>query len=134
MKQILVSRSPKFGLALSLALSLVLSLSSGSAFAQAVGDRVTAFWEADGLWYPGEIEFIDREGIHVSFDDGDEAIVARNEVRRLNWRVGTRLECDWKSEGEYFPGRINTMRGESIDFVYDDGAREQLTVSRCRSS
>ena len=98
-----------------------------------MGDRVTAIWEADGLWYPGRIEYIDRQGIHISFDDGDEAIVARNEVRRLNWRVGTLLECDWKSEGDYYPGRINSMRGESIDFVYDDGGREQLTVSRCRS-
>ena len=115
-------------------LGLVVGLFSGAAHAQAVGDRVTALWEADGLWYPAEIEFIDRQGIHVSFDDGDEAIVARNEVRRLNWRVGTRLECNWKNEGDYYPGRINAMRGESIDFVYDDGGREQLTVGRCRSN
>jgi hypothetical protein len=126
MKQTRICRSLIFG--------LTLGLFSGAAFAQAVGDRVTALWEADGLWYPGEIEFIDRQGIHVSFDDGDEAIVARNEVRRLNWRVGTRLECNWKNEGDYYPGRINAMRGESIDFVYDDGGREQLTVSRCRSN
>ena len=115
-------------------LSLALGLFSSAAQAQAVGDRVTALWEPDGLWYPGEIEFIDRQGIHVSFDDGDEAIVARNEVRRLNWRVGMRLECNWKNQGDYYPGRVNSMRGESIDFAYDDGAREQLTVSRCRSN
>lgn len=119
---------------LSLTLGLLVGPFSGTAHAQAVGDRVTALWEEDGLWYPAEIEFIDREGIHVSFDDGDQAIVARNEVRRLNWRVGTALECDWKNEGEYYPGRINSMRGENIDFVYDDGGREQLTVSRCRSN
>ncbi len=115
-------------------LSFVLGLFSATAQAQAVGDRVTARWEADGFWYPAEIETIDRKGIHVSFDDGDEAIVTRNQVRRLNWRVGTRLECDWKKEGDYYPGRINAMRGESIDFAYDDGGREQLTVSRCRSN
>ena len=130
MNQTRICRSPISGLILGLSLGLF----SGAAFAQAVGDRVTALWEEDGLWYPAEIEFIDRQGIHVSFDDGDEAIVARNEVRRLNWRVGTRLECDWKSEGDYYPGRVNAMRGESIDFVYDDGGREQLTVSRCRSN
>ena len=115
-------------------LSLALGLFSGAAHAQAVGDRVTALWEPDGLWYAGEIEFIDRQGIHISFDDGDEAIVARNEVRRLKWRVGMRLECNWKDEGDYYPGRVNSMRGESIDFIYDDGAREQLTVSDCRSN
>ncbi len=130
MKQTFICRSPILGLIFGLSLGLF----SNAALAQAVGDRVTALWEADGLWYPAEIEFIDRQGIHVSFDDGDEAIVARNEVRRLNWRVGTRLECNWKNEGDYYPGRINTMRGESIDFVYDDGGREQLTVSRCRSN
>ena len=92
-----------------------------------------AFWEADGLWYPGEVEYVDRQGIHIIFDDEDEATVARNEVRRLNWRVGSRLECNWQNGGEYYPGRVNSMRGERIDFAYDDGAREQLTVSSCRS-
>jgi len=117
-----------------ISLSLALVLFSGAVQAQAVGDRVTARWAPDGFWYPGKIDFIDRRGIHIRFDDGDDAVVARNEVRRLSWRVGMRLECNWKSKGDYYPGRINSMQGERIDFAYDDGGQEQLTVSRCRSN
>ena len=114
-------------------LALAFGLFSNTAFAQVEGDRVLALWEADGLWYPGEVEYVDRQGIHIIFDDEDEAVVGRHEVRRLNWRVGMRIECNWQDEGEYYPGRITSMRGESISFLYDDGAREQITVSSCRS-
>lgn len=114
-----------------LALGLVLCATNASA--QVAGDRVLAYWEPDGLWYPGEIDYVDRQGFHIVFDDEDEAVVSRQEVRWLNWRVGSRIECNWQNGGEYFPGRIHSMRGERIDFAYDDGAREQLTVSSCRA-
>lgn len=117
-----------------LLLGLALGLLTNIASAQVEGDRVLAVWDADGYWYPGEIDYVDRLGIHIAFDDGDEAVVGRNEVRRVDWRAGSRLECNWKNEGEYFEGRVNWMRGESMEFLYDDGFREQITISRCRSN
>lgn len=117
-----------------LLLGLALGLLTNIASAQVEGDRVLAVWDADGYWYPGEIDYVDRQGIHIAFDDGDEAVVGRNEVRRVDWRAGSRLECNWKNEGEYFEGRVNWMRGESMEFLYDDGFREQITISRCRSN
>lgn len=114
-------------------IGLALGLLTNTASAQVEGDRVLAVWEPDGYWYPGEVDFVDRQGIHIAFDDGDDAVVGRNEVRRVDWRVGSRLECNWKNEGKYYGGRVNSMRGESIEFLYDDGFREQISISRCRS-
>lgn len=114
-------------------LVLCLAIFAANAQAQVAGDRVLAYWEPDGLWYPGEIDYVDRQGFHIIFDDDDEAVVSRHELRPLNWRVGSRIECNWQNGGEYYPGRVTSMRGERIDFLYDDGARERLTVSSCRS-
>lgn len=114
-------------------LGLTLGLLTNYASAQVQGDRVLAIWEPDGYWYPGEVDLVDRQGIHIAFDDGDDAVVGRNEVRRVDWRVGSRLECNWKNEGKYYGGRVNSMRGESMEFLYDDGFREQISISRCRS-
>ena len=116
-----------------LIVGLILGLFSSAAFSQDVGDRVLARWQADGYWYPGEVDYVDRRGFHIVFDDEDEAVVGPQEIRQIFWRAGTRLECNWKDEGEYFPGRITSMRGEGIDFLYDDGYRERITISSCRS-
>ena len=114
-------------------ISLAMSLFTGAVNAQDAGDRVLARWAEDGYWYPATIRSVDRQ-IHVAFDDRTSAVVRRNEVRRIDWRVATKLECNWQNKGEFFPGVISTIRGEAILVRYDDGDSERLTVSRCRAS
>jgi hypothetical protein len=114
-------------------LSVALGLFSAAAIAATAGERVLARWPADGLWYPAKVQANARDGVHVSFDDGDVAVVKAADVRKIDWRVGSRLECNWHNQGKYFPGKIATMRAEVIELRYDDGDVEQMTISRCRS-
>ncbi len=112
-------------------LSFAIGLFSGAANAQVAGDRVVAFWAEDGFWYPAKVQSVNRQ-VRVVYDDGSVASVHKSEVRRLDWRVGTALECDWQNKGQFFAGTITTIRGESISLRYNDGDTERLTVSSCR--
>ena len=113
-------------------LSLAIGLFSGAANAQVAGERVVALWAEDGFWYPARIQSVDRQ-VHVIFDDRSVAAVRKNEVRSLDWRAGTQLECNWQNKGQFFAGTITTIRGESIFLTYNDGDTERLTVRHCRA-
>ncbi len=110
-----------------------LLLFSFSHLASAAGARVLAIWPADGLWYPGEVVAVLDADVKVSFDDGDVLMVRKSQVRSLDWTRGSRLQCNWKNKGKYYPGTVQGMQGEEIELLYDDGYRELMTVSRCRS-
>ncbi len=113
--------------------SLVLGLISGVLHAQDSGDRVLALWADDGYWYPATVRSVDRR-VNLVFDDRTEATVRKSEARRIDWDVGTKLECNWQNKGQFFSGAIVRMRGESISVRYDDGDSERLTISRCRAN
>ena len=115
-----------------IAIGLALIFFTTTFAAQAGDERVLARW-ADGMWYPARVQASDAAGLRVSFDDGDVAVVNANSVKKIDWRVGTRLECNWHNQGKYFPGKIATMRAEIIELHYDDGDAEQMTISRCRA-
>lgn len=100
--------------------------------AQKAGDRVLGQW-SDGLWYPARIQSVDGSRIRLSFDDGDLGTVAPDQIRPINWGVGSRLECNWKNQGKYYPGAIAQKNGDQIFVNYDDGDREQTVIGRCRS-
>ena len=113
-------------------LALGMLLACGTAGAHAPGDRVLAVWAGDGWWYPARVQSVAGGAVHVAFDDGDVAAVAGADVRAFDWHVGSRLQCNWKNQGAYYGGVVATMTGETIQFQYDDGDRETMTVSRCR--
>jgi hypothetical protein len=100
--------------------------------APAPGTRVLAQW-GDGLWYPAKVSTTEGARIGVNFDDGDVAAVNPNQVRPLDWQVGTRVECNWHNQGRYFPGKLATIAADNIQIRYDDGDSETATVARCRS-
>ena len=120
-------RNSKFGW------GLVLALVAGVAAAQQAGDRVLAIWAADGMWYPARVTSVQGGGVHVAYDDGDVAVVEAADVRLIDWRVGSRLQCNWKNQGAYYSGTVGAKNGETITFRYDDGYTETMTISRCRS-
>ena len=112
----------------------VLALAATGALAQNAGDRVLAKWGGDGLFYPGRVQQVEDKNYVVAFDDGDIATVRKADLREVDWKPGSRLQCNWKNQGRYYPGRVEEMKGESIVFLYDDGYRETITISRCRSN
>jgi hypothetical protein len=112
----------------------MLALLAGSAWAQAKGDRVLAQWAADGMWYPARITSVDGRALGVAYDDGDIATVGALQVREIDWRAGTRLQCNWHNQGRYYGAVIEEMHGERIDVLYDDGDVETMTIGRCRSA
>ena len=120
-------RHASFGWGLSLALL------AGSVAAQAPGDRVLARWAADGHWYPARVTAVEG-GVQVAYDDGDVAVVAASDVRLIDWKVGSRLQCNWQNKGVYYAGTVSSKKGEVIGFLYDDGYSETMTISRCRST
>lgn len=113
---------------------LALAVLAGGAAAQQAGDRVLARWAADGMWYPARVTSVEGGGVHVAYDDGDVAVVAAADVRLVDWRVGSRLQCNWKNQGAYYTGTVGAKNGETITFRYDDGYTETITISRCRSA
>jgi hypothetical protein len=98
------------------------------------GDRVLARWSGDAMLYPARVQKVEGNAVLVAFDDGDVAAVAMRDVRSVTWKAGTRLQCNWKNQGTYYGGIVATMDGESIVFLYDDGDRETMTISRCREN
>jgi hypothetical protein len=112
---------------------LALALFAGSASAREAGDRVLARWAADGMWYPARIAQVAGSEVTVTYDDGQVAIMDAADVRAIDWAAGSRLQCNWKNQGLYFKGEVAARDGEQLTFVYDDGYRESLTISRCRA-
>lgn len=109
-------------------------LASAATSAQSVGDRVLGRWPADGLWYPARVQSVAGNAVELAFDDGDLTKVSRADVRLIDWAVSTRVQCNFRNQGKYFPARIARIDGEAIDIAYDDGDRETATISRCRSN
>jgi hypothetical protein len=112
---------------------LTLALLAGGASAREAGDRVLARWAADGMWYPARVSAVQGREVDVAYDDGDVAVVDAADVRAIDWRPGSRLQCNWKNQGAYYWGKVAAMSGEQITFHYDDGYAETMTISRCRS-
>ncbi len=117
---------------LKLGIAFILLLLTAVAFAWKAGDRVLGQW-SDGLWYPARITGAAGADFNVSFDDGDKAVLPAAKIRKIDWKVGTKVSCNWKKGGLYYTGTITKMEGESIHISYDDGDQEDSTISICRS-
>ncbi len=119
-------------LAAALTTGLSLGITPNAAVAQRAGDRVLGQW-SDGFWYPARIQSVDGSRIRLIYDDGDLGTVGPNQIRAINWGVGSRLQCNWQNRGTYYSGTIAQRQGDSIFVNYDDGDREQTVIGRCRS-
>lgn len=115
-----------------LPLAAVLQAAVATAADFAVGDRVLGRW-GDGYWYPATVDRLDGDDLEVHFDDGDVARLGKERLRTIDWREGTRLQCNWKNQGRYFRATLAQREGERIEIAYDDGERETATLGRCRS-
>ena len=44
------------------------------------------------------------------------------------------MQCNWQNRGKYYSARITAKNGSRISVNYDDGDRENTSVSRCRAA
>jgi hypothetical protein len=113
-------------------MTLFLIMIAAAVFAWKAGNRVLGQW-SDGLWYPAKITAQEGADFKVAFDDGDTAVLPAAKIKKINWKVGTKVNCNWKKGGAYYDGTITKMQGEAIHISYNDGDQEDSTISICRS-
>lgn len=106
---------------------------ASDAVAQATGDWVLARFRGGAYWFPGIIRSVSGDRITVAYDDGDRETLPVSEVRPYNWTIGTRVECNFRGAGKWYPGVIASLGGAQLGINYDDGDRERTTTGRCRS-
>ena len=83
--------------------------------------------------YVAKITSISGREIGVKYlDDASEETRDRSEVRKLDWKIGARLECRWKRGDTYFPGTVRRIGDREVHFDYDDGDKEATEIAMCR--
>ena len=102
--------------------------------AQTAGDWVLARYKGGAHWYPGILQSISGDRVVVTYDDGDRETLALNRVQPYNWKIGSRVECNFKQSGKWYPGVISSLAGEALGVNYDDGDKERTKTGLCRSS
>ncbi len=115
-----------------LAAGVLLSTAYGAG-AQTVGDWVLGNYKNAGYWFPGVIEKLQGDKITVRYDDGDRESVSISAVRPYDWKIGTKVECNYKGTGDWYRGTISSLAGEKIGIAYDDGDKETTKTGRCRT-
>ncbi len=102
----------------------------------AVGATVWAEW-LPNAWYHGKTDRRCPVGLHVAFDDGDEAnrafarIAVDRAPAREDVRVGTHLLALWSNDRMY-PGTITRAAGGQYDITFDDGGTRTVGLGDLR--
>ena len=101
------------------------------AMAAKPGDLVLSQW-TDGFWYPARVAEVKRGKVLVSYYDGYVGTQPKAKIKPFNWKVGSKIECNWKAGGVYYSGKIHKKKVEWIHIKYDDGDQEKTGIGRCR--
>ncbi len=116
-----------FGLAI-----VLMTLSPAAAYQN--GEWVLGKWQAGPYFYPGVVMSQKGAQVTVQYDDGDVETLHINLVKPYDWGIGTRVECNWRAGGVWYPGHISNMSGSvGLSINYDDGDFEHTQTSLCRS-
>lgn len=100
----------------------------------AVGQPVLARFRNGPFWFAGRAKTVTGDTVAVAYLDGSDELLPAAAVRRFDWGVGTRVECNWKRRGGYYAGRITAVNGQTGALVaYDDGDKEVTDIAHCRS-
>jgi len=97
-----------------------------------LGQTVFARW-SDGYYYPAIVDEIWEQGIQISFLDGEFGLVPPEQIVELEEAFQKmQLQGNWKYEGIYFKGRLNTC--EPMIMYYNDGDVEQIELGQLRGA
>ena len=95
-------------------------------------ERRVAQWAPDG-WYHGKADKTCAVGLHIAFDDGDQAdrpfalVAVDHAPRRDEVKAGTHLLAMW-TDGRVYPGTVTQISEDKYDIQFDDG--DTRTVGR----
>ncbi len=109
-----------------------LTSGDGADHAWKEGARVFAPWEEEWL-YPGVIRCLDDDVAFIKFDDGDRALLPVDALQPVRVQKGDLL-FSRRDKGPqlYYPAKVLRANGEEIELEYQDGGREETTVSYVR--
>ena len=108
--------------------------SSVSSHAYSVGDWVLGNYQGANYWFAGVISDVNKTGVSIRYDDGDLETVTLDRVRPYDWTVGSMVECNFKSSGRWYAGKITGLSGGNLAIAYDGGDKEQTKTALCRSN
>lgn len=100
------------------------------------GDWVLGQWQGGRWWFPGVVHSIGEDGsIAISYDDGTSEVRPANQVKRYDWRVGSRIDAIWSGDGSWYAAEIIAADpdGARLKVRFDDGIEEETVTGRCRS-
>jgi len=98
------------------------------------GDRIFAYWEADGYWYPATITKVDGDDLYVRYDDGEDEVTSDDYVDWLSVSVGDAVESKSSQEGDdlYYDGEVIEVDGDRVLVEFEDSTREWTDVANVR--
>jgi hypothetical protein len=100
------------------------------------GDEVWAQWQPN-QWYKGKAASTCAVGLHVVFDDGDEAdlpvplIAIDRAPKKDQVKVGTRVLARWKAK-RFFPGTVTKISNNAYSVGFDDSTTHTVALDDLR--
>lgn len=97
------------------------------------GDRVLAQYKGGEYWYVGKVTATKGGKIEIAYLDGASEALPSGHVRAFDWKVGTKVICNFKRKDTWYPGAVASIKGEQVKIKYDDGDVETTTLAYCRA-
>jgi hypothetical protein len=123
-------------LAVALADLRPLAVTTAPARTAKAGDKVLAQWRPNA-WYPGKVGKTTGLGLHVDFDDGDQAdlpapLVAIDRApKKKDVQVGTRVLGLW-TNGTFYPATVTEIKDGTYHVQFDDGDESSVGLDDLR--
>lgn len=111
-------------------LALLVLLTAGARFKD--NERVLAKYGGGEDWYVGLVKKQQDGKIEIAYLDGSSDTLPPNLVRAFDWKVGTKVSCDFKREHTWYHGTITKLDGNAVHIRYDDGDEEDTSLAYCR--
>lgn len=99
------------------------------------GDWVLGKYREGRYYFPGVVTSASSGSVNLQYDDGEVETLPTSAVKDYNWKVGTRVECNFQGKGEWYSGKLTKLVNEefALSIAYDDGDREDTRTGKCRS-
>lgn len=111
----------------------VIAATTSVAQAYSTGEWVLGNYKGANYWFAGVVAEVGKGQVVVRYDDGELETLPTNAVKPYDWKVGSKVECNFKSGGKWYGGKITGLNGVSLAVAYDDGDKEQTKTGLCRS-
>ncbi len=96
------------------------------------GARVLAQYKGGDKWYVGKVAAQKGGKIEIAFLDGDSDTLPPGHVRAFDWKVGTKVKCNFKRTDSWHWGAVTSLKGDQVKIKYDDGDVEDTSLRYCR--